>query len=160
EADRVPEAVKILDRFLADGLTGHSPDIYAHYEMILACSLASTGLLSEGQAHRDRAERIYQGLAHAPGLMELNRCWVKAAGEDNTQSPASPTNPATATTPGSITQSIAGLLLLADRPELLARGIVDLLRATAVVEHAAATVGNDDGEYDVLATINHDGTRS
>jgi len=82
EAHRIPEAVQILDKFLADGLAGHSPDIYAQYEMLLACSLASKGRIDKGRAHKDRAERIYQGLSHAPGLIELRRCWDQAVGRD------------------------------------------------------------------------------
>jgi DNA-binding NtrC family response regulator len=156
ENARVPEAVQVLDKFLADGLSGHSPDLYAQYEMILACSLASTGQIDRGQAHRDRADRIYQGLSHAPGLIELQRCWDQAvrrgqAGEFASADDAE--TPRKAVTPGSIAQSIASLLLLVDRPELLARGILDLLDATAAVEQATATVCSDENSYEVLATI-------
>jgi transcriptional regulator with PAS, ATPase and Fis domain/tetratricopeptide (TPR) repeat protein len=157
EAMRVPAAFDLLKSFPVD-FAGQSPEIYAQYEMILACSLASMGLSGEGEGHKDRAERIYQGLAHAPGLIELKRCWSQAIrGEKHPDlmSAGSPTMPARTSTPGGVTQSIAGLLLLADRPELLARGIIDLLQVTAVVTRAVATISGDDGEYEVLATINH-----
>jgi len=156
EAHRIPEAVQILDKFLADGLAGHSPDIYAQYEMLLACSLASTGRIDKGRAHKDRAERIYQGLSHAPGLIELRRCWDQAVGRDPVGDFASVDGAETspkAVTPGSVAQSIASLLLLTDRPELLARGILDLLDATAAVAQATATVCSDENTYEVLATI-------
>jgi transcriptional regulator with PAS, ATPase and Fis domain len=164
EAMRVPAAFELLESFPID-FAGQSPDIYAHYETILACCLASIGLSSDGEAHKDRAERIYHGLAHAPGLLELKRCWNQAIRDGKPAEPAPADSAATsakATAPGSVTQSIAGLLLLADRPELLARGIVDLLQVTDVVDRAAATISGDDGEYEVLATINHpdDGTRA
>ena len=75
ESRNISDALKLLDGFLAGNLTGQSPEIYAQYETILACSLASVGRCQEGQTHRDRAGRIYQGLAHAPGSIELVRCW-------------------------------------------------------------------------------------
>jgi transcriptional regulator with PAS, ATPase and Fis domain len=136
--------------------------------MILGCSLASIGLISEGSAHRERAERIYRGLSHAPGLIELKRCWDLSAKDNGTRGTGdftfddSSAKLSKVITPGSIAQSIAGLMLLADRPELLARGILDLLEVTGVVEQAAATIYNDEEEYEVLATIgqsdesNHD----
>src|SRR5215467_16111639 len=132
--------------------------------MILACSLASIGLAGEGQAHHDRAKRIYQGISHVPGLIELRRCWDQAAGHSRDGEFISTnrmTKPAKAVTPGSIAQSIAALLLLADRPELLARGILDLLDVTEAVEKAAASVCLDKHEYEVLATIGYldDGKR-
>ena len=157
EATRVPEALKFLESFPV-GLTGQSPDLYAQYEMLLACSLASMGLANEGSAHRDRAERIYQGLSHAPGLIELTRCWKHALksndpGRNDESIPHDVVaTPVKVSTPGSIVQSVAGLLLLADRPELLARGIVDLVDIAGAVELAVATIANDEDEYDVLAT--------
>ena len=44
ESRNVPDALKLLDGFIAGNLAGQSPEIYAQYETILACSLASTGL--------------------------------------------------------------------------------------------------------------------
>jgi DNA-binding NtrC family response regulator/tetratricopeptide (TPR) repeat protein len=161
ESKKATTALNSLEAFPA-GFAGQSPDIYAQYEMILACSLASSGLTGEAQAHHDRAERIYQGISHAPGLIELRRCWDQAAGRAGEFTATNRVSkPAKAVTPGSIAQSIAGLLLLADRPELLARGILDLLEVTGTVEMAAASVCLDRHEYDVLATIGYvdDGTR-
>jgi DNA-binding NtrC family response regulator len=157
ESRNVPDALKLLDGFLAGNLTGQSPEIYAQYETILACSLASMGRCQEGQTHRDRAERIYQGLAHAPGSIELVRCWDGAiktyrAANGIVTSPSDDPFPKI-TTPGGITQSIASLLLLADRPELLARGIADLLEGTGTAALAAVTIERARGNYEVLATI-------
>jgi transcriptional regulator with PAS, ATPase and Fis domain len=155
EAMKAPAAFEFLESFPA-ALAGHSPDIYAQYEMLLACSLASTGRIDKGRAHKDRAERIYQGLSHAPGLIELRRCWDQAVGRDQVGNfvpvDGAETSPK-AVTPGSIAQSIASLLLLTDRPELLARGILDLLDATGAVTQATATVCSDENAYEVLATI-------
>ena len=158
ESRNVPDALKLLDGFIAGNLAGQSPEIYAQYQTILACSLASTGLANEGSAHRDRAERIYQDLSHAPGLIELTRCWQHAlksndpGRNDESIPPDVVATPVKVSTPGSIVQSVAGLLLLADRPELLARGIVDLVDIAGAVELAVATIANDEDEYDVLAT--------
>src|SRR5262249_19150283 len=124
---------------------------------ILACSLASMGRIDKGQAHRERAERIYQGLSHAPGLIELRRCWNQAVGRvaiaDFSSASNSAETPAKAVTPGGIAQSIASLLLLADRPELLARGVLDLLDATEAVEQATASICSGESTHEVLATI-------
>jgi DNA-binding NtrC family response regulator len=150
-----PAAFEFLESFPV-GFASQSPDIYAQYEMILACSLASMGRIDKGQAHRERAERIYQGLSHAPGLIELRRCWKQAVGRveiGDFSSSHTAEAPAKAVTPGSIAQSIASLLLLADRPELLARGVLDLLDATEAVEQATATVCSDESSYEVLSTI-------
>jgi transcriptional regulator with PAS, ATPase and Fis domain len=166
-ATQVPAALKLLESFPVS-LAGQSPDIYAQYEMIFGCSLASIGLISEGGAHRDRAERIYRGLSHAPGLIELKRCWDLAVKDNGMRRNGdfafgdSSAKLSKVKTPGSIAQSIAGLMLLADRPGLLARAILDLLEVTGVVEQAAATICSDEDEYEVLATVgqsdesNHD----
>jgi hydrogenase-4 transcriptional activator len=161
EAMKASAAFKSLEAFTV-GSAGQSPEIYAQYEMILACSLASMGMSGKGRVHRDRAERIYHGLSHAPGLIELRRCWDQAVGRDSGDDLASADRaetPAKAVTPGSVAQSIAGLLLLADRPELLARGILDLLDVTDAVEQAAAAVCGDEGEHEVLAAIGGDDDR-
>ncbi len=151
---RLTESLQFMESFPI-GLGGQAPDIYAQYEMILACSLASTGDLGAGHAHRDRAETIYRGLAHAPGLIELTRGWQNAisSSADARNSAATDwVSVAKPATPNSTTQSIAALFLLTDRPELLARGIVDLLQKTDAIEHAVATICRDPGEYEVLAS--------
>ena len=87
--------------------------------------------------------------------MELTRCWehaLKNHHAPNNVDWIGVSKPAKIVTPGAIAQSIAGLLLLADRPELLARGIIDLLDVTGAVKQAAATIGNDQDDYDVLVT--------
>src|SRR5262249_2576934 len=89
-------------------------------------------------------------------LIELRRCWnqaVERAGIGSFSSLDGAEAPAKAITPGSIAQSIASLLLLADRPELLARGVLDLLDATDAVEQATATVCDSESTYQALATI-------
>jgi transcriptional regulator with PAS, ATPase and Fis domain len=84
------------------------------------------------------------------------RCWenaIKTYGVANgiVTSQAAPVPKIT--TPGGITQTIASLLLLADRPELLARGIADLLEGTGTATLAAVTIERDSGNYEVLATV-------
>src|SRR5262249_43828107 len=104
--------------------------------------------------------RIYLGLTHAAGLIELKRRWEIAAeayGASTNQSTSSVSEALSAASPkvvttGAIIQSISSLLLLADRPELLARGIVELLDATGVAIHTTATIDRGESEYDVIAT--------
>ena len=46
--------------------------------IMLACALVSSGRPELARAHRMRAERLYTSLRHAPGLLELSRCWDAA----------------------------------------------------------------------------------
>ena len=48
------------------------------YERALACLLAGTGDIAAGRLHRDRAQRILEGLRNTPALIELSRSWDDA----------------------------------------------------------------------------------
>ena len=161
QANRIHESLPILNE-LVGSLATYPPDLYAHYERILACGLASLGDLDAARSHFDRAKRIYDSIRSAPGLLDLDRCWHAA-----TQSPptAAPIGVSHQGSPGhaqsrtrsaqQALHSAASLMLHVDRPELLAREIIQLLDDTDCVLHATVRACAKDGQSDVLATIAH-----
>ena len=75
-AGQIPLSMAIVSSIVPD-LVGASPGLYAHSEQILACALASRGDQG-GQAHHDRALRIYQVIGSVPRERELELVWNQA----------------------------------------------------------------------------------
>jgi DNA-binding NtrC family response regulator len=129
---------------LIDALAQQPPDLYAHYERIVACALAAAGDRQTATFHFDRARRIYEGIRSAPGLVELSRRWNEATGGD----PAATSKTAPAQSGYGIgardmVQTVAALLRHHSRPELVARELVHVLRQTgAIVEARAVPLDN------------------
>jgi DNA-binding NtrC family response regulator len=157
QANRIPESLTLLES-VVDNLASQPPDLYAQYERILACGLALTGDIDAARLHRERAERVYASLRHAPGLIELSRCWDAATnaavdGQPDRRPPAeTPANDHARRAARSILETAAALVLHAGRPELLAHGVIDLLDKTGAVHHATAVSRTSDGRCDVLAS--------
>jgi DNA-binding NtrC family response regulator len=159
---RAAESLALLEPLLTT-LVSQSPDLHAQYELILACALASAGRTDAGSVHRMRAERLYASLRHAPGLLELSRCWdaaVQAARAPgavitSSASTAAP-RPATHGT-GSVLQAVAAVMVQAGRPEFMAHELLDLLAQAGCVRRAVALLGDPDGEVETLATIGDTG---
>ena len=89
QANRIPESLALLES-LVDNLASQPPDLYAQYERILACGLALTGQIDAARLHRERAERVYANLRHAPGLLGfalLGRAAQQAADQQRAQPP-------------------------------------------------------------------------
>ena len=157
QANRIPESLALLES-LVDNLASQPPDLYAQYERILACGLALTGQIDAARLHRERAERVYANLRHAPGLLELSRCWDAATQQAADRQPG-PQPPPAETPSGedacraarNILEAAAALVLHAGRPELLAHEIIDLLDKTGAVHHATAVSRAGDGRCEVLA---------
>ena len=133
-------------------LVAQSPDLHAQYETILACGLAAAGQYDTAHAHRLRAERLYSSLHHAPGLLELSRCW-EAALEDAPAAERRRSNATsqTAAAPGTVLQAVAALMVQASRPEFLSHELVNLLGQTGCVRRAAALLVDRTREPEVLA---------
>ena len=155
---RVSESLALLEPLLTT-LVSQSPDLYAQYETILACALASAGQSDLAHAHRQRAERLYTSLRHAPGLLELSRCWdaaVQAAPAPDPAAAPSTSADGPVTRPlraGHVLQAVAALLLHADRPEFLARELIDVLAQAGCVRRAIAVLTDQDGQREILAAI-------
>jgi DNA-binding NtrC family response regulator len=137
------------------------PDLYAHYERILACSLLEVGERDSATSHLRRARRLYESIRNAPGLIELSRRWDETASKvaertGPTDLPVQAEASAPVTVARDVLQTTAGLLRHHSRPELLARELVHLFAETdCVVEARALSVGADAPQ--VLATANGSG---
>src|SRR4029453_12369523 len=74
QVGNVAETMKTLDA-LADTLAQQPPELFAHYDRILACTLAARGDIETATLHFDRAKRTYESIRSTPGLVELSRRW-------------------------------------------------------------------------------------
>ncbi len=79
-AERHEESLTVLTD-IAVNLEHSPPDLYARSEGIIACGLGLTGRQAEAEEHLSRAERIYEGLQSAQGLMELRQSWTFCSSE-------------------------------------------------------------------------------
>lgn len=146
---------------LLDSLTQLLPtlpvELLGHYERVLACTLAVAGEPVH-RAHFGRAERVFDGLRHRPGQMELHRTWhitpatVPSVGEQGR--PAS-TVQAHGADPvqqaGTVLQDVTALLLHAGRPELVATDLVAILAGSGCIARVAAVARHADGHLEHLA---------
>jgi DNA-binding NtrC family response regulator/tetratricopeptide (TPR) repeat protein len=126
--------VTILDGLLLT-LKAHPPDLYAHYEQVIGCALARSKDYGRARHHFERSKRIHETVRATPGMIELDRQWRAATGAGD-DLPVSLGNASTSAI--DVIQSVAGLLLHAGRPDLLASEVAEILRQTGLVEHAAA----------------------
>ena len=148
EAERVSDCASLL-RNLVLAIPSQAPDFFAQYERVLACGMARTGQIEAAEAHRRRAERVYIGLRHEAGQLELSRCWRSASGArlaDGRSHHQAPINSAIA-----MIGDIASIMLHVGRPELIARELVDLLGTTECVRYASAFARGADGAIESLA---------
>jgi DNA-binding NtrC family response regulator/tetratricopeptide (TPR) repeat protein len=149
----VREAMKTLD-VVVETLAQQPPDLYGHYERILACALASGGDCGTGTMHLERARRVYQSIGSVPGLVELSRRWDETTRRrGNVAPPDMPQQIAPHGTAAArnVLQTVAALLRHHGRPELVARELVQLLGETECVVDAQALSIGDDGQAEVLA---------
>ena len=166
QAGNVRESMDTLD-IVVDTLAQQPPDLYAHYERILACALADSGDRETAGLHFERAQRVYESIRSAPGLVELSRRWNEATTQQIAESPtnirrpgendesrlktAAPNSSAAAR---NVLQTVAALLRYHSRPELVARELVYLLGQTDCTLDARAVSIGADGPAQVLAAAN------
>ncbi len=153
----VAEALQSLD-LVVDTLAQQPPELFAHYDRILACSLAAAGNLTAATGHFDRATRIYESIRSTPGLIELSRRWHETTEGDHhvaASHTATPEPPAVVAA-RNVLQTVAGLLRHHGRHELVARELVYLLAETACTYSAQAVSSNSDTPQEILATANAD----
>ena len=155
EVGNTREAMETLD-IVVDTLAQQPPDLYAHYERILACALAGEGDRDTATLHFERARRVYEGIRSAPGLVELSRRWNETTtrhGENGTAGAAGPRPVASNGTAAArnVLQTVAALLRHHSRPELVARELVHLLGDTDCVVAARASSTGSDGPPHILA---------
>src|SRR4029453_7247651 len=149
QVGNVAEAMKTLDP-LADTLAQQPPELFAHYDRILACTLATSGDMETATLHFDRAKRTYESIRSTPGLVELSRRWRETTTtHQDTAAPKPDAAPTAAAR--NVLQSVATLLRHHGRPELVARELVYLIDETASTLSARA-VSVGEGPTEVLAS--------
>jgi DNA-binding NtrC family response regulator/tetratricopeptide (TPR) repeat protein len=158
EANRPSEAIALVNASIHSRLA-LSPELYARSERILASALAKASRYSAAGMHYERARRICTAVQSVPELLEAERCWLIVA--DRPQGPSLTTPRKTAAAengPGeelkrTVVHSAAAAVLYPDRPELVARELLELLRTTDCVHSAAVVARAADGTEAVLAEI-------
>jgi len=149
-AGQIPSAMTLIAEIVPD-LVGVSPELYGHSEQILACALASTGDPA-GQAHHDRARRIYHAIGSVPRQRQLAAHWDQA--REAARSVDAPTpEPPDVRGARQALHGIATAFTHASRPDLVAAELLEILNAAnctlsarAIVQSAGATVAADDDE--------------
>jgi DNA-binding NtrC family response regulator/tetratricopeptide (TPR) repeat protein len=150
EVGEVDQSVLLL-RSLISAIPNRSPDFLGHYERSLACSLILAGDVEAAEHHRARAERIYLALKNKAGQLELARCWARATAHrpQPFELRASPVRVVISTILG----DVASIFLHADRYDLIAREVLNLLTATDCVIGATALARTSNGTLEALGQI-------
>jgi DNA-binding NtrC family response regulator/tetratricopeptide (TPR) repeat protein len=148
-AERREESLAALNEVVVN-LESSPPDLSAQSEGIMACGLVATGHHVYAEEHFSRAERIYGGLQSAKGLIELRRSWAFYSSEARF--------PATYETDQkalgrSVLHSIGTMFLHADRTEIVAAELMEILRSTGCVETGVAISRRPDGSESALASF-------
>jgi transcriptional regulator with PAS, ATPase and Fis domain len=149
------ESMETLD-IVASTLAQQPPDVFAHYERVLACTLAAAGYREAAVSHLQRARRLYESIRSMPGLLELSRRWEETTNAPVLGARSTEVAPPSQTSSSvdlarDVLQTATSLLRHHNHPELLARELVHLLIATdAVVEASALSLGP--GKPQVVAT--------
>jgi len=134
------------------------PDTYAFYQSVVARAIAATGDVAVASRHLSRAKRIYENLSHGSALGELERSSSalvanQALGNES---------PAMVDWTSHVVHELTTLLLHAQRPELLARDLIELIVITGCVTRATAIHRRADGFNEIHASVgsedNVDGT--
>ena len=100
----------------------------------------------------ERAERIFKGLGNTPALIELSRSWEdsKKLGLIAAESHVNEDHPSNA---AALLQNVATVMLHSGRPNLLATGLVAILKDADCVSAAVATARGEDGTSEELASF-------
>src|SRR5262249_30836969 len=130
-------------------LVGHSPELFARSEQILACALESNNC--EGSdVHRDRARRVYQSIGSVPRLRELEARWAEARAAHSRVAPNRVSTQSSSDNPHangvrSALQGLATLFAHASRPDLVVRELVELTTRAECTYTSAATIQSANG---------------
>ena len=121
-----------------------TPDSAVLYERAVICRLVLAGRVQAAIRHRDRALRICRAVKNRPAESEVLRNWkMVAVDERATPSQSAPSE-------GALLQDIAALLMHAGRHELVATGLVDILKHANCSVGARAVSRSADNVEDVL----------
>jgi tetratricopeptide (TPR) repeat protein len=145
---RIDECCNLLAT-VPPAIAGRTPNMSAHYERMLACVLAAKGDIAGGRIHRDRSQRILSSLQNKPELVDLQYSWNEAErlGAAISRSSERPS------TCASLLQNVATLMLHAGRPNLLATGLVAILKDADCATGAVAVACDESGACEELASF-------
>lgn len=128
---RTPEALDALERVRLT-VSLQPPDVYALNERAVACTLWSANDREAALTHFERAERIYRGLTHAPGLADIR--WLRSVTtDDGVEDDSGPTSPH-----ADALKDVSNTLAFVGRPELIGCELVELLWKAGAVTCARA----------------------
>ena len=119
-----------------------SPNHLALYETAIGETLARAGDRNHGSHHSDRAARIYRTLGCGIGLVGRRN--------DSELDRGALTSDQSAPSEGALLQDIAALLMHAGRHELVATGLIDILKHASCIVGARAVSRAADNTEDVL----------
>ncbi len=146
---RYSELITLVDS-LRTSVATLPVELLAHYERVLGSAVAGSREAS-GIAHFGRAARVYDGLRHRPGQMQLQRASASLGVSLPIAQRLSPPDPAQASHAARAVQDVLALLLHVGRPELLATDLVEVLAATGCIARVSAAARHDDGRVEHLA---------
>jgi transcriptional regulator with PAS, ATPase and Fis domain/tetratricopeptide (TPR) repeat protein len=151
-ASRVQEAIQII-RQISVTVTLQPPDICALYERTLAFVFREDNHPKAARSHFARAKRLYEGLHHRPGLDDLELSWAPGAGTSTYVRDMDDEADAGISSANITVHCVATLMAHGGRPEILARELITILRATGCATWAKAVVRRAEGVEHTLATF-------
>jgi len=140
---------------ISSGLVGHTPELFARSEQILACAIESNNC-EGGDVHHDRALRVYQSIGSVPRLRELEARWAEArAANSNVAHSNQSLNRPTSASPQaqgvrSTLQGLAAVFAHASRADLVARELVELATRAECTHTSAATLQGANGTNEII----------
>jgi DNA-binding NtrC family response regulator/tetratricopeptide (TPR) repeat protein len=135
-------------------LPTNGPQAFADYHRVLACAFMRTGQARSAEMHFQLARRVYQAVRSVPSEIHLNRAWLEA-GNARDRTPCAAEKPPEENTLAAreLLHNVNALLLHADRPELVATGLLMLLKQTRCVRSAAVVRRDDNGTPQPVASF-------
>ena len=134
-------------------LTGDSPELYAQYERVLGSPLSAPSDGIAGIAHYERALRLCHALQSVPAEMDLRiareRTAVRGCPAESTHEQHSVRRVPVR----SLLHSVAAVFTNAERPEIVGRELVAVLRTCECVHSAVLVTRLPDGREEVLDAI-------
>ena len=146
DAGKYEESVMILEEIDRELLRW--PELDAKYEAAVAHALEVSGNRPDALRHYERARRVFGSLDNVQGITEVARLGNGYEADGNTDGLRN-----VSSTTGDIVQNIASLMSHVGRPELVATGVIAVLRDTACVDAATALVVERDGTERTLASF-------
>jgi DNA-binding NtrC family response regulator len=147
-ADRLSESTALIDGVVSATMA-QTPEVYIHYERVVACRSLVEGDSQSANAHYKRGKRIARATGNVPAEIELDRSWSETLGQRvgiDSQVGAGPR----VDVETSVLDGIAALVQNAGRVSFVARELVTLLGITNCVYLASATTHSSEGVEEIL----------